>query len=330
MMLDELLQKAKEFEQNTEIKRKIQKGKAQLKKFLKAYPFREKPELIESLTTEQIYNPGSDDYFFLWIEHKTRDLGAITVYGAKVYLNAIEEIERFKQLLRTVIDEKIPISEKIDKEYGIKGFGGDKHIIKKILYCYFKESILPIFNTNHMEKFCQKLNLDYEKRALQEYHKPYGNLSKGEKFELLNKLLLEFKNKFLPSWENPLFMRFLYQIFEVKEPPKKRVSAPLHRLGLLFEPQSEQEVVYLFSLLHRELDFPYILKFQETFPDVIVLDKNRNPKKIEIEKFASDFIAHEHDPNGCDYIICWENDLVDIPEKFPEIISLKDYLEEYE
>jgi hypothetical protein len=326
MLVEELIEKGKEFEWNSEVISKIEEGKQQLKSFLLKYPFREKPELIDSLTPEKIYAPGSDDYFFLWIEHKTRSLGAISVYG-KYYNNAIEKIDKFKQLLKVIINENIPIREKIDYNCGITGFGGDKLIIKKILYCYFSEMVLPIFLTTDLEHFCQKLNLNYEKEALSTYNKSYEDLTLGEKYELLNGMLLEFIAKHFPSWDKPLFVRFLYEIF-----PKKVVtqSSPLYKYGLLFEPQTEQEVVYLFSQLHRKLDFPYIVQFQTDFPDVTVLGVNRQLKKIEIEKVVSDFIAHGHSPEDCDFIVCWENDLKEIPEKFPKIISLKEYLTEYE
>lgn len=333
VVLEQLLVKARELEQNSEAIRRIEEGKQQLKIFLEKYPFREKPELIDSLTPERIYNPGSEDYFFLWIEHKTRSLGAIFVYGGIVYPNAVERIDQFKQLLKVLINENKTIREKIDYDCGIKGFGGDKLIAKKILYCYFSDELLPIFKTEHLEYFCKKLNIDYEREAAIIYSKPYEDLTDGEKYELLNNVLLKFKNQHFPTWDNPLFTRLLYEALW-KEEETKIISAkplqPLHKIGLLFEPQTEQEVVYLFSQLHRELGFLYIIKFQETFPDVIVLDKNREPKRIEIEKFASDFINHKHAPEGCDFIICWENDLTEIPEKFPQIISLRDYITEYE
>jgi hypothetical protein len=32
------------------------------------------------------------------------------------------------------------------------------------------------------------------------------------------------------------------------------------------------------------------------------------------------------DPKGCDYIVCWENNLEEKPPSYLEIIVLKDYL----
>jgi hypothetical protein len=282
------------------------------------------------LTPEKIYNPGSDDYFFLWIEHKTRSLGAISLYSGNAYFNAVEKIDQFKQLLKVLVDENKKICEKVDYNCFIKGFGGDKLIAKKILYCYFNDMLLPIFKTDDLERFCKKLNINYEKEATETYSKLYEDLTIGEKYELLNSLLMKFKAQYFQTLDNVLFMILLYEVFPRIEETKITPARPLHKFGLLFEPQTEQEVVYLFSQLHRELGFPYILKFQKDFPDVIVLDKNREPKKIEIERFASDFIDHGHQPEECDFIVCWENDLTEIPEKFPQIISLKDYIFEYE
>ncbi|MEM2695770.1 MAG: hypothetical protein QXU09_02410 [Thermoproteota archaeon] len=332
-VLEQLLAKARELAQNSELVRKIEEGKNNLKTFLKKYPFRERPDLIDDLTSERIYNPGSDDYFFLWMEHKTRNLGAIFTYGGNIYPNAIERIDQFKQLLKVLVDESKTIKEKIDYDCGIKGFGGDKLIAKKILYCYFSNELLPIFKTDDLERFCRKLNIDFERDATITYNKPYEDLTVGKKYELLNKALLGFKNQHFQDLDNPLFTRLLYEAFPNEERTKTvqtKPFQPLYKIGLLFEPQTEQEVVYLFSRLHRELGFPYIIKFQESFPDIVVLDENRELKRIEIEKFASDFINHKHPPEECDFIICWENDLTEIPEEFPQIISLKDYISEYE
>jgi len=68
------------------------------------------------------------------------------------------------------------------------------------------------------------------------------------------------------------------------------------------------------------LGFPYIKIFQTAFPDVIVIDEKRKEARIELEVLASDFKNHGHNPDGCDYIIYWENDLIDIPSNYPEII----------
>ena len=165
------------------------------------------------------------------------------------------------------------------------------------------------------------------------------------------------------DWDNAFFMRFLYTVFPPpkkrlpsrKEPlsegelgillekikegkiseerfikaMKERslepiLLEPLKNLGLSrddFDDPYEQEVVFLFSKLHRDLGFPYIKEIRQAFPDAIALDENNEEKRIEFKVFASDF---DYDPKGCDFIVCWENDLDKVQtEKLPKIISLK-------
>jgi len=86
----------------------------------------------------------------------------------------------------------------------------------------------------------------------------------------------------------------------------------------------EQEVVSLFSKLHKELGFPYIKVVRDAFPDAIVVGKNNEQKRIEFKVFSSDF---NYDPKGCDFIVCWEDDWgKEKPKNLPEIISLKTFI----
>jgi hypothetical protein len=81
-----------------------------------------------------------------------------------------------------------------------------------------------------------------------------------------------------------------------------------------YTPTSEQEVVVLFALLlpnlsmHLEID-----EVREQFPDCLAWrideDGSRSFIRIEFELYSSNFKAHGHDPNGCDLIVCWEDDM---------------------
>ena len=57
------------------------------------------------------------------------------------------------------------------------------------------------------------------------------------------------------------------------------------------------------SVLHKDIGFPYIVQMGIACPDLIAINEKGETKKIEIELFASHF---DHDPKGCDYIVCWE------------------------
>lgn len=71
-------------------------------------------------------------------------------------------------------------------------------------------------------------------------------------------------------------------------------------------PENEQGVVVLFSQQAEEAGFE-IVSIQHRFPDAIIKHKGEE-YRAEFEFKASNFIAHKHDPRGCDLIICWEDD----------------------
>lgn len=192
------------------------------------------------------------------------------------------------------------------------------------------DEVVPIFKTEDLERFSSKLGIDFKHEALEKYGKNYDMLSTGQKFELLNGALVRFKNNYdeLRGWDNVLFMRLLYCAIP-PPPPPPNTSKPLHSLGILFEPEYEQEVLYLFSVFHRDLGFPYIVKIRNEFPDAIVMGESKDVQRIEFEIRASDFLTHGHDKHGCDYIVCWENDLEEEQYKdLPKIISIKDSIKE--
>jgi hypothetical protein len=296
--------------------------------FLKRYPFREHPELIDKLTPDGIYRKGAEDYFFLWVEHRTRALGAIFTYGGLVYPNAIANIDKFKSLLKIAVDDAKPLREKIDAPWeDISGFGGDKLIAKKIIFLYYPDKLIPIFKTDQLEYMVENLGLSEEeldKKARELYKKKYSDLTLGERYELLNSILMEIKNSVeeFKDWDNAYFMSFLCSTYL---PKKECKLTPLAPRGILFAPMDELGVACLFFMYHERLGFPYIVKVSSRFPDVKAIDEGGEPVSIELEYKASDFITHGHPPEDCDYIVCWENDVKEPPlGEFPRIISLKD------
>lgn len=82
------------------------------KRFLKAYPFRDRSDDIDSLKPHEIYKPGDKQTFLYWIEFKLRDLGHIRVGSALYAENARDNPEKFKELLRTVVNEDLSVSQK--------------------------------------------------------------------------------------------------------------------------------------------------------------------------------------------------------------------------
>jgi hypothetical protein len=309
--------------------------------FIKKFPFREKPELIDNLTPDDVYNPGISGYFLDYIEHKLKNFGHIHVPSDKPWKSAKDNLDLFKKMLKIAVNDKISLAKKIDAEWDkLPGWGGDRHYAKKIVFCYYPENVIPIFKTEHLEHFLEKLRLldDAYKKAQVKYQMSYEDLTVGQKYELLNSLLVEFKEKsaVIKDKDNVFFGWVLYTAFPPLEPiSTEKVAEPMSATRMLFSPVNELGVVTLFAMYHRELGFPYILKVKSDYPDAVVVDKYGEVKTVEFELFASNFIAHKHDPDKCDYIICWENDLAESEDKeakalTKKIIALKDKFGEIE
>jgi hypothetical protein len=103
------------------------------------------------------------------------------------------------------------------------------------------------------------------------------------------------------------------------------VGKPLNFRGFLHEPLSEQGVVFLFGMVAKELGF--VVQLVTTgFPDCEAMrqvGKDRFRKvKIEFEFKSRNF---DHDPSGCDIVVCWEHNWPDCPL---EVIELKTKIKE--
>lgn len=338
------------------------------KEFLGIYPFRTQPNLIDGLTPDAIYNPGpGKDYFLKWIEHKLAPLGHMGIGSAYYAINAKNNIDMFKELMHTSVNDSKAIWEKIDPWDAIKFWGGERQQAKKILFCYYPEEIMPISSQAHLINIGKILALDYEGEAKNRFGEEFTALTVGKQFDVLNKALNDFKanTDVLRTWDNAYFMRFLYDSFpqpkakitytSIKSTLGKQdkmlllekykegkitdaeiiqafennsadalVTKALNSLGIKKVPDYENEVLALFSKLHNELGFPVLVEVQPLFPDVIAENREGKEKSIELEVWASNF---DHDPKGCDYLVCWDNDLgSESPKDFPEIISIKTHL----
>lgn len=143
--------------------------------------------------------------------------------------------------------------------------------------------------------------------------------------------MLEAKKKYIIKGANiSIFSRALYEIF----PPSESILLPtkvvesLSAVKMLFSPVNELGIVALFSMYQRELGFPYFLKIQSGFPDATFIDAKGDIKKDEFELFASNFKDHKHDPDECDTVVCWEDNLDenDSLRSKIKILSLKEKL----
>jgi len=111
---------------------------------------------------------------------------------------------------------------------------------------------------------------------------------------------------------------------------KLRIVGPRSQIpDLVYEPVNEQGVIFLFAKYHKELGIEYIEGIQQGFPDAFGRRKigktEYEPVDIEFEFKSLDFKNHEHDPNQCDIIVCWEHNWKECPI---EVIELKSTLAE--
>jgi len=113
---------------------------------------------------------------------------------------------------------------------------------------------------------------------------------------------------------------------EAEERRKKlRIVGPRSQIpDLVYEPVNEQGVIFLFAKYHKELGIEYIEGVQQGFPDAFGRRKigktEYEPVDIEFEFKSIDFKNHQHDPNQCDIIVCWEHNWKECPL---EVIELK-------
>jgi len=107
-----------------------------------------------------------------------------------------------------------------------------------------------------------------------------------------------------------------------------RIVGPRSQIpDLVYEPVNEQGVIFLFAKYHKELGIEYIEGIQQGFPDAFGRRKigktEYEPVDIEFEFRSLDFKNHQHDPNQCDIIVCWEHNWPQCPL---EVIELKSTL----
>lgn len=120
--------------------------------------------------------------------------------------------------------------------------------------------------------------------------------------------------------------------FMAKQHKKRIFGNKVSFKSLSCAPVNELGVVYLFGVLHDTFDFK-IESIQAGFPDCIArrkVSENRwEEVRIEFEYESKSFIAHGHDPNEVDAIVCWKHNWEDCPAHI-EVIELASLLGDVE
>lgn len=88
----------------------------------------------------------------------------------------------------------------------------------------------------------------------------------------------------------------------------------LHGAPMLRPPENEMGVVFLFSIFAQKWGLS-IREIRSAFPDCLASEKGKaQPLRIEFEFKSRNFKTHGHDPEECDWVVCWEHNWPDAPE----------------
>ncbi len=89
------------------------------------------------------------------------------------------------------------------------------------------------------------------------------------------------------------------------------LQSPKSELFDVAEPVSELMVVFLAGLIIPLLGWRTLV-VREEFPDALVVERVTGKQlRVEFEALTSNFVRHGHPPSGCDYIMCWRDDMTE-------------------
>jgi hypothetical protein len=106
----------------------------------------------------------------------------------------------------------------------------------------------------------------------------------------------------------------------MERPPVHRPARLPDGSPLVYEPENEQGVVYLFSHVARRWGLR-VERVQGSFPDCVAYRDGRRVR-IEFEFRSRSFREHRHDPRRCDWIVCWIHDWPAAPKRL-RVVELR-------
>ncbi len=219
---NQMQEKANAFDKAGFTKRETDKALVALKEFRQKFPFVENLREIEWLDPDRLFrvNPDSVGEFFQALEDIFKLLGYPALGNSNVYRNARLQISDFKNLLRTAVDDRKPLAQKVDAKWErIGGIGQDKALAMEIIYSfnYENKTVLPVFSIQHLRYFAN--------RTVDSSSGPTKYFSLGQEYEHYTAELLKTKNS-IPitrGWDNMYFTRFLYITYP---PPDSEQAQP--------------------------------------------------------------------------------------------------------
>lgn len=208
-----ITEKVNSFDKVGVIKHEVDSALAFLKALRQKFPFAENLREIEWLDPDKLYkiNPDAVGEFFQLVEGSLKPIKYSNAGGgSNVYRNARLQIKDFKNLLRTAVDDRKSLAQKIDAPWErIGGIGQDKILPKKIIYClnFERAIILPIFSNQHLRHFVTRI-IDVSSGQTK-------YLSLGQEYEYYISELVKAKNStpIMKGWDNMYFASFLYNTY---------------------------------------------------------------------------------------------------------------------
>lgn len=93
-------------------------------------------------------------------------------------------------------------------------------------------------------------------------------------------------------------------------PHEPTYGAPLLQSPLTYAPTNEAGVIFVFGMVAQQLGFA-VTRMQTEFPDCEAMREVEPGRwqrvRIEFEYESKNFLAHMHDEEGCDLIVCWND-----------------------
>ena len=117
----------------------------------------------------------------------------------------------------------------------------------------------------------------------------------------------------------------MQQELERMKEVRKQYGAPIWHPAMSHAPINEDGVLVLLGAMARQLGL-VIMRIQKPFPDGEGMRLMPNGRWehtfFEVELESRNFHIHGHDPNGCDFIICWEHNWKECPLPVIELRKL--------
>ena len=226
-------------------------------------------------------------------------------------------------------NKKEAIEKLVIESFDINNLISIRTVLIQILYCYLPSYFLPIYQLKKMRDLIKELKINLDELSKEEKRILESRKIKdfGKRLLIMNKLLVEWKNKNekAKEWDNLMLAHFFYMCIPFEDLVMLRNS----NLGIEWSEINEQFVVAIFMKNHQKLGFEKIINIRTSFPDCEVIDSEGNIKLIEFEFKSSSFLHHRDLATRCDFVICWEIDEINkIKEYNPKIkiISLKNFI----